>query len=465
VSPGTRLVTAYFGVFYLIPMIGNLVFRKNIDTIYYIYPITPYVMTLFVGVFAMFMLLSRGPTIRIVPTSVVSYFGRSAVSLGSIYVKHRLAFALVLLCVSIYYAALGAGNYRYLAESLSESDSPLAIIVIVLNLVVTLDLFYCMFARPAGKIELRSRLYLENVLLAVCLVLTANGTGGMLVGLVSVAYALAPVWFHGLLFTPRRERGWVATRRLVVVGIFGATAFGAAWIAGETIKVSAGVNRDLASAWHSLWEIMDATRFLEGYGYYLITAFSSYYYTVLFSANAASDVLAAGAMNAVIHPLESLLFRLDYLLGGLLHVSRPEFGSLSRLNYMLLSTEPQLSLRQGSSPGLIGSFNYVLPFPLNFLAAALYLRWIARLTDRLLRAHQKETLSVLGVVLLLFYMLLLFQSPFDLLIVLDNATMHVLILVGMVLAQDRAGALDRNAAVPAALHSPALVFPAPPRRT
>jgi hypothetical protein len=438
-TPGTYLVTAYFGVFYVIPMIGNILFRDDIYTIYHVAPLTPHVGVLLIGVFALFLLLSRGPTVRIAPAGLVEYLQRTAAAVGEAYQRRRLTFAMVFLGIAAAYAAAGAGNYRYLAEGLSETDSAAGIVVIMLNLVVTLDLFYCMFVRAVDRLEMFSRRHLANVLLSLGLILTANGTAAMLQALLSLAYSLHPVWFHRILFNPPHERTWTRVRRLVIVGACGAVVFGAAWVAGEVIKVSAGVNRDLASAWNAMWNILDESRFMEGYGYYLVGATSSYYYTLLFTAGASPDVLSGGAVSAIVHPLQSFWFRLDLLTGGFLDAVRPAIGSLSRLNYTLLSAVPVLSLREGSSPGIIGSFNYVVPFPLNVLFTALYLCWIARLTNSLLRKHAGERLSIIGAVLLLFYMLLLFQSPFDLLILFDNATAHVLLLVGIRLATEYGG--------------------------
>jgi hypothetical protein len=341
----------------------------------------------------------------------------------------------LLLFVGAYYGLQGQGNYRYVAEALSESDSSFSIIMIVLNLIVTLDLFYCMFVRR-NDVALPRRRYVENVLMSLVLILTANGTGGMLVGLVSLAYSLAPVRFARLLFAPatRRKRA----RRTLVVGVLGITCFGFAWIAGETIKISAGLGQDLTAAWHTFVELTDVSTMVETYGYYLITAISSYYYTLLFTANAGAEALTGGAFSALMHPLQSFLFRLDYVTGGLLGVARPEFGSLSRLNYTLLSAQPVLSLREGSSPGLLGSFNYVFVFPLNVIFAALYMRWLARLTNRLLQAHRHESISIFGLLLLTFYMLIFFQSPFDWLAVFDNAVIYVLLVMGIALAQPHA---------------------------
>lgn len=55
------------------------------------------------------------------------------------------------------------------------------------------------------------------------------------------------------------------------------------------------------------------------------------------------------------------------------------------------------------------------------------------MTNGLLWAHRRESLSAPGLVLLLFYMLVLFQYPFDFLILFDIAVVYVVVLLAITL--------------------------------
>jgi hypothetical protein len=220
-----------------------------------------------------------------------------------------------------------------------------------------------------------------------------------------------------------------------------------AWVAGEIIKLSSSERTpDLVSAARAMREYVGRSpELVRNYGYYLISSFSSHYYSLLFTAEALNDGVNASDGSALVYPLQSLAFRSDYLTGGLLDldVPKPEIGSLSRLNYVLLTEGPNISSRQGTSPGLIASFNYVFSFPFNILFCVVYLCWVSGVINRLLSAHRHESLSSMGLLLLLFYVLVFFQSPFDLIPLLDNVVLYLVLLVGIALVPRAARAIPR----------------------
>lgn len=447
---GQRLITAYFVLFYLVPLVGNSVFGEKIETIYTVAPVTPYAILLLVGVFVLCLIMSRGPRVAMAPALLVSATRNTAKLVGGAYRRQRLPLAIVSLPFSVQHFVSGASGYRYLTEGVSEADSLFLLLIVVLNLIVTVDLFFCMFVRRDERPPFLSRRYVENVLLSLVLVITASGTAGMLVGLASMVYSLWPSWFHRSVFLPKYQGILRKTGRAVITAALAIMVFGVSWMAGETIKMSTGERyQDLVSASDALLEVVRETPgFYENFGYHLISAISSHYYSLLFTADAPRDLLNAGTLSPLVHPLQSLAFRLDYLTGGMLEVPRPEYGSLSRLNYVVLTSEPVISLRQGTSPGLIASFNYVFISPFNILFCAIYLCLIARLTNSLLLAHQHKSLSGLGLVLLLFYMLVLFQSPFDFLILLDNAVIYTVLLIGTAIIRRRPSSTQSIANTP-----------------
>jgi hypothetical protein len=430
---GRQLIVTYLVLFYVIPHIGNSLFGDRIFTIYTITPVSNLSLAMFFVTVVVFLVGERLPKIRILPTGVAGQLHRFLSRIGVLYLRFRLWVAVVSILLSVPYLAAGFTSYRYSLTSLSESDSSLVLVMVVLNLLINADFFYCIFVRPFERVPILSRRYVENVLLALMLVATANGTGSMLLALISLAYSLSPSFFYRFVFISRTQSWWRRARRSLIVVVAIPAVFAGAWASGEIIKMSSSTRyQGLANGWTAFSNVLvRSPQIVENFGYYMIGAVSTAYHSLNMTTQTPRAQLNGGEAWALVHPLQSFVFRLDYLTGRIVDVPRPAYGSLSRLNYALLSDERQISARQGTSPGLLASFVYIFPFPLSALFCALYLRWVSRATNRLLGQHRHERLSFPAMLLLLFNMLVFFQAPFDLLPIFDNATMYAAILLGV----------------------------------
>jgi len=435
-SLGQKLITVYFIVTYGLPMAGNLLFREHIFTIYKIFPLTFYSIALIGGTYLLFLVLSTSK-LRVLPKLNIDALSRILGQIGATYLRARLFVALIALSLAIGYFSAGLNTYRYGEQSISEINSSLLLLANILNIIIMMDLFYCMFVRAAEPSNAFTRRKAENVVLSLSLVLSANGTANMLQALLASIYSLFPRLFRRVTFVAKDER---KLKKLIwsvvsVITIF--FSFSVAWICGEAIKNSASGNISVLTAGgNMIEEISTNYELIKNYFYYLIASLSSYYYSLLFTAESPSDVLNYGSSSPLVFPLKTLLFRLDYLLGGFLDVRKPEMGSLSRLNYVLLTAE-SLRPREGSSPGLIGSFNYIFVFPLNIIFCAVYLLWLSNIIDVLFRQHKRETLSGFGILLLLLFLQIAFQSPFDFLEVFDDSVVYMALLLGIYVARKR----------------------------
>jgi hypothetical protein len=175
---------------------------------------------------------------------------------------------------------------------------------------------------------------------------------------------------------------------------------------------------------------------LVSFWYHIVERASIFYYSFQLTADAAFDQLRRGEPNAFYYPIQTLFFRLDLLLGHPYRLVKPELGSLMGLNYNLLVAVP-FGTRPGSAPGVLGSFSYVFPFPVNIIGAAIYLRWLANVGDALLVEHRGESLSLIGTGLVLMFLQVFFQSPFDFLMIVDGSVLYALMIVGMYLSKKR----------------------------
>src|SRR5207247_2040232 len=135
----------------------------------------------------------------------------------------------------------GQTSYRYSDEAISEADlvsRSLLLIVILLGVVITVDFVYRMFVSREAARRVGRKRFVENVLLALALVVIANGTISLFLALVALLWSLCPAILDQLLFTPLR-RGWL-NGWIVAVGsamVF-LVVLVVAWYYGTLIKVS-----------------------------------------------------------------------------------------------------------------------------------------------------------------------------------------------------------------------------------
>ena len=432
-NPGLKLITVCFIFMYALPLFSNTIFLDKIPTSYKVYPVTANSLGSLGAVYTVFLLLYFGK-VRLFPrVSSVTLRGMVLLA-GRVYLRVRLIVANATLAVALTVFMSGAGDYRYTSGGLMQTGSPLVFIMMLIEVCITVDMIYCMFIRQEERISILSKRYLENILLSLGLMLGANGTASMFQALFISFYSFFPKTFRRLVFVPKRRlrpKSFILALGAAVVVVF---IFPLAWISGETIKGTAGqVHVNTTTYASKAAEVVESTyASLENYFYYLISATSSYYYSLLFTSEESRDVLSHERASPILYPLTTFFYRGDALLGGLFKIPRPEISSLSRLNHVLLTREDVgISPRTGTSPGLIGSFNYAFIFPFNILFCALYISWIARAIDILVGRHTSQTLSIFGSLLLFVFLLFIFQSPIDFIVIFDTTVISIFILLAV----------------------------------
>jgi hypothetical protein len=421
-------------LYYVFPFIGNGLYSDDIYTIYKVTSITGISVITFAGATLLFLIVGSLPRIKLKPIYWIEYLKIIIAIVGYWYNKIRFYFAVFFIALAFVFFTLGASSFRYSTAGISGAGSYLGIIII-LNTLATFDLFYRMFI-PA---LLNTRLYCDarqrliNLILSIALFLTASGTASLLLSLFFTMFSIKPLLFRGILFSSLRKTVLERFVRAILFGCLLCFLFAIAWIGGEIIKISAGNNSDgLLAAAIKLRSILDEKpEIISEYGYYLISAFSSHYYSFIYYAelNWVDRIdLAAAAIN---YPFESFLYRLNLLLNNFFDLSKPEYGSLSRFNYVILSNEDSISGIQGSSPGLLASFQIVFPPILDVIFCAIYTTWIATLVNKIMANHVDDTLSFFGLLVFTQFILFLFQSPIDFLIIIDNSFIGLTILISL----------------------------------
>ena len=429
-ADGVRIVSMYFAIVYAFPLVGNWWLADSIISSYEIYPLTVRAVAVMVSTYVLFRaLVALTPGAR--PANLRSRIDRVLCRLRSLYGRHRLALGLVAVPLALENLLGGLTSFRYALEGIASRESVILPLMMVISAVVTADLFYFMFVRNQDA-PLSKRRRIENLLLSASLVIAANGIAMLLLSLCTLAYAVSPTWFRRAAFVQADEAIAANFYRVLVAVPAFVLIFVVAWYAGTVVKLSSS---DTIGA---IWD--DPTRVAsvafthdsigESLAAYAVERPSVFYYAFLFTEGVSRDELANGAASAIVYPLQTMLYRLDLILGQRFAVDRPPIGSIMQLNY-LLTTHGTTTERGGTSPGLLAAFTYVLPHPFNVLACAIYLWWLASALTDLVR-QQGMRLSLLGQLLALQFLVGWFSSPFDWLILVDNEVLFLGLLYVLV---------------------------------
>jgi hypothetical protein len=131
-------------------------------------------------------------------------------------------------------------------------------------------------------------------------------------------------------------------------------------------------------------------------------------------------------LSNLLLPINAFLYRLNLIVGQPFDLIRVELSQINRLNYELLTLDTYE--RAGSSPGLISGFLLCFPFPLNVTFAFGYCLLLARMFNGVID-RMPFAPSTLGLFLINWVTLFLFESPIDLLTILDEANLLTFLFI------------------------------------
>lgn len=157
---------------------------------------------------------------------------------------------------------------------------------------------------------------------------------------------------------------------------------------------------------------------------YLTERLSSHYYSLqrFFRSDFRSAEDPELNHNAFFYPARTVLFRLDQLFFfGTLGIVRPSVASVSQLNYQLLvNIAPRP--REGTSPGPIGTFLYAANTPIAMILVLIYLLLAKALLNSFFLLPANVQMSPIALILVMTQTQIFFDSPIDLLQILDNGS-------------------------------------------
>lgn len=134
------------------------------------------------------------------------------------------------------------------------------------------------------------------------------------------------------------------------------------------------------------------------------------------------------ALEPLAGTVESVFYRVQVLVG--METSKPEVWSVNRMNFLHLFIE-NTNPRTGSSPGVFASVFYLPLFPLNTLVIASFIVYILRKFTDALKA-KKNKISTSGLFVMVFFLVPLFESPVNLINILDKPFIYFLFFLAIV---------------------------------
>src|SRR2546422_1055667 len=237
------VIGGYFLVAYVLPMAANLAFAEEIVPTYKVYPLTVECILAVGAVYLLFLLLSatRVPLAPAIDTGLAHPLIES---LGRVCARGRIAVALV--------------------------------------------------AVPVG---------VESVLLALALVVMANGTISLFLALIALLWSLRPAILDQLLFTPMqrgRRNEWIVASGSAMVFL---VVLVVAWYYGTLIKISSsrGVGTLLLD-----WDLMtvlsggSSEASITSVLYYFVERYSIFYYSLVFTVAAPAAERSYDAVSALV---------------------------------------------------------------------------------------------------------------------------------------------------------------------
>lgn len=349
----------------------------------------------------------------------------------------------VLVCVALVVYAQGMNDWRYTGVSLSETGSPLLLVYALVTAAMRFFLFVFIFFDTELVSGWRPSQVSRKLLLCAGLLLTANGIATMLYAALAILFVMAPRSVYAMIFhrseSVPHANGGVPGRahpRVILTAGLASVGVAASWILGEAIK-----RNDIGSVLTTVAEPEFVTYITE----WFVGRISSSYYSLRIALDQfALSTDPAVLVNHLMAPVESFIYRANHLLLQPFAVDRPDAGSMMRINYLQLSPFP-FDVRQGTSPGLLASFLMSMPLPFNYFVLLGYILVIQRLITRL-GYGLPGRLTFAGKMLFWPFLLTLFESPVDFLLIIDDAVLSLLLVLWLCMRVRNSDA--RGAATP-----------------
>lgn len=324
-------------------------------------------------------------------------------------VSLALAFGLF---VSTYFTP---NHLRYLSSGISSAGKAAMIMLVLKSIVGVLLLKLVVGYVQKGQQHSKSERF-SAILLALAHASSVGGQGDLLSALMFGCFALTPKIFTKLVFVPIGQPTLSSSTAVQILSPFVLfLALYATLYFGEGIKSGRGLVPVAGAFEHDPGFLL--TR--------IIDRLSSHYYSAVNLFNNFGYFELEKYQDPKNYVFEGFRYRVLTAIGAE-NIIRPDIQSISKLNFEILSLKD--SLGQGTSPGVLASFAYLVPFELTIVFCIIYLRFAITILTMFFTVHT-HTLSFGGSIIMLHEVLFLFQSPIDFFLILDNTTVVLIMFI------------------------------------
>jgi hypothetical protein len=411
-SNGKKVVLVCFLIMYFIPMILGTIYYDEVIKYYPVYRIEPFSIRFFISLFGTLLCFFIFSKIKF--PAILSNIKELQTLIGFLskkYNRMRNYFILFSLSIGVCSLVTHASSFRYASSSLTESHTyGLIILNMVCYLILSLDLFSVLFSVNYNSGGTKRR---TDVLAAISYLTLSNGIITLFIALIMLVLISYPKFRLVLYKTDKLSFKLII--RFLVFGFIMLLIVNFALRYGSIIKNASLGERQRLSVSIPTVKLIGTS----------IGRVSSYYDTLLYtSSNAFGDNIAKKDF-AILVPFKTMYYRMSRLFPWLIAPEiKADYPSFSRSNYLNLSTT-RSNLREGSSPGVISAFDYLFMFPFSIVICSLYLCFISNVIDRIMQNNSTK-LSWFGAFFVFQLTCVFFESPFDLLNLLDNGTLLAL---------------------------------------
>lgn len=364
--------------------------------------------------------------------------------------KFILPVAIVVLALTFILFPPALANYRYLDSGISGLGAGFFIAVALKSVAIALLVWLLAeYIREPERREWDRRLAV--LLLASALVYSASGTGDIFAASFFLLLFLSPRWFVWFT-TIDRGTSLLAGRNLykyLGIAIIAAQAVASISV-GENIKdgvgtVAQSISSSVGNVTTAVVETISTAPSVEPgtpqeepapvtdavasagnwFVMRMLEGMASHYYSYMQFFDGFAQQRLTDFAAPLSYPINAVHYRIGVLTGD--HdMVRPDIQSISRLNFVVLSLRS--SPMEGTSPGAVASFAYILPLPLAIAAAILYLALVSALLSQLFYSAHRQ-ISLVGGLVIMIQLQVLFQSPLDFILIIDNAFVFLLALI------------------------------------
>jgi len=325
------------------------------------------------------------------------------------YSSQKLRIAVLLVAIVVGIVNFANSGFRYDDIGLSEKGSVSVYFFSLIPAFIKLLVIYHAFIyRGASAMD-----RLERALVTTALVASINGN----------ATAFVAVFSFGVLHTNaraylfRRTFGAASSLRLFALVGMGTvliavvvTILAGAYVYGESVKREQSIDTVLSTLSYASLPEVAINRLSPAY----VSLVNTLPLTFDFDRDSFSPLI--GVWN-------TFLFRLQALEIVQFGIDRDSAISMMRHNVGFISSIA-LTEREGTAPGLIPGFLYCFPPILNVLMLGAYVFMALGILQRLCLCMNEE-LSFIGAFVLTYFTLPLFESPLDLLLIIDDGFIYI----------------------------------------